>query len=153
MYCTGTLDCCLQMTYFDFIFQDQLLFWRWACSFLCEESCWSLPSVSIPIFLTLLIYALWLVYWLGDYPSSSGLGSLQTGHWHYDWPKLRYCRVSIKLTPLHDHDMPDEILVLSPCLEGCDEGKNSSGVTVFWAIPSIFIVKLVVAVSHQGKRY
>jgi len=38
-----------------------------------------------------------------------------------------YCRVSIKLTPLHDHDMPDEILVSSPCLEGCDKHKNLPG--------------------------
>ena len=67
-------------------------------------------------------------------------------------PQRKYCRVSIKLTPFHDHDMPDKILVSSPCLEGRDKGKDSSGVTVFWAIPSIFIVNLVVAVSHQGEK-
>jgi hypothetical protein len=65
----------------------------------------------------------------------------------------QYCRVSIKSTPLHDCDMPDEILVSSPCLEGCDKRKISSGVAAFRAIPSIFIAKLVAAVSHQGKNY
>ena len=41
---------------------------------------------------------------------------------------LYYCRVSIKSTPLRDRDTPDEILVSSPCLEGRDMRKISSGV-------------------------
>ena len=40
--------------------------------------------------------------------------------------------VSIKLTPFRDRDMPDEILVLSPRLEGRDNDRNP-----WWAyVPS-----------------
>ena len=64
-----------------------------------------------------------------------------------------YCRVLIKSTPLRDRDTPDEIFVLSPYLEDCDKGKISSSVAAFCAISSIFLAKLVVAISHQGENY
>ena len=70
---------------------------------------------------------------------------------HKIWEHVHHI-ILIKSTPLRDHDTPDKILVSSPCLEGCDKHKISSGVAAFWAIPSIFIAKLVVAVSHQGEK-
>jgi len=40
-----------------------------------------------------------------------------------------FSMVLIKSTPqVHDHNMLDEILVSSPCLEGHDKGRKLSGV-------------------------
>jgi hypothetical protein len=57
-----------------------------------------------------------------------------------------YCRISIKLLPLHDHDQPDEIFVLLPYLEDCDNAKIPSDMTACKAISSMFRVELVVAI-------
>src|SRR5882762_4136562 len=58
---------------------------------------------------------------------SQGIVNLVTKYVNCAWDTY-YCRVSIKSTPLHDRDTPDKILVSSPCLEGCDKRKISSGV-------------------------
>jgi hypothetical protein len=48
--------------------------------------------------------------------------------------------------------MPDEISVLSPCLEGHEKHKNWSGLVVFKVISSMFMATLMVEINHQSKN-